>query len=150
MAKKIEVKEREVSLNTIEYASSTAVSSTLEYPTPRELEPKYSVFRQPGAWWRQNYLSWRFYTTIYAGLGLLVTFTVLVGLVSAAAAHGVVQDRITLFEGSCASARLKGLFARGFISGMGTYMLSSSAYVMVRGIFQTFQTLPDKLVPDNR
>lgn len=119
-----------VSVSTIEVAS---ISDMGEAPRlDREDEPKYNVFKQPRLWWNQNYLSWRFYVTIYAGLALLTTFIVLIGLVIAIAVHGVDrQGRITLFEGSCSSAKTKNFFAHLFISGLGTYMLSASAYVMV-------------------
>lgn len=137
----VEVKEREVSLNTIEYASSTAVSSNIEYATPRELEPKYSVFKQPGAWWKQNYLSWRFYVTIYAAMALTVCFSILIGLVAAIGAHGVDQGRVKLYEGSCQKARVSGIFAHGYISVLGTGFLSASCYVMVSGVAHSLRTI---------
>jgi hypothetical protein len=101
--------------------------------TPRrEREPRVNFFRSPKAWWRQNYLSWRFYVTIYAGLSLIVSLVNIVALVAAIATHGVDKGgRITICEGSCGKARKSSFFARLFISGLGTYMLSASEYVMV-------------------
>jgi hypothetical protein len=124
------IEEKAVSVTTIEYA----VDSETPSPEPlcREDEVKYSVFKQPRAWWRQNYLSWRFYVTIYAALALLVTFILFIGLVIAIAVHGMDHTgRITLTEGSCSKAKKSSFFAHLFISGLGTYMLSASAYVMV-------------------
>jgi uncharacterized protein DUF6536 len=122
--------EKTITVSTVEYAESS--SSASQHHLDRDDEPAYSVFKQPRAWWTQNYLSWRFYVTIYAGLGLLVTFIVLVALLSAIAAHGVDHTgRIKVYEGSCANAKKSSLFAHLFISGLGTYMLSASAYVMV-------------------
>jgi hypothetical protein len=122
--------EKATTVSTIEYAESS--SSASQHNLGREDELRYSVFKQPRAWWRQNYLSWRFYITIYAGLGLLVTFIVLVALISAIAAYGVDHTgRIKVYEGNCSNARKSSLFAHLFISGLGTYMLSASAYVMV-------------------
>lgn len=85
------------------------------------------------AWARQNYLSWRWYVLTYAVLCLLVTVILLIGLVSAVVSHGVdKQGRITLFTGDCQKSKLSSVFAHLFISGLGTYMLTASAYVMVR------------------
>jgi hypothetical protein len=104
-------------------------------PTSMHLEdeePIYSFFRQPRLWWKQNYLSWRFYTTIYAALALLVTFIVFVAMMAAMAVHGVdANGRITLYTGSCASIKWSSFFAKAFLSALGTYMLSASSYVMV-------------------
>jgi hypothetical protein len=121
---------KETKIEVLEYASTT-LSSGDDYSSVADEGPKYSVFKQPGLWWKHNYLSWRFYVTIYAGLALICSFVVLLALIAAAATHGVdKQGRITLFEGSCSSAKLKGFFGHGFISGMGTYMLSASCYVL--------------------
>jgi hypothetical protein len=101
----------------------------------RDLEQRVSVFRSPKIWWRQNYLSWRFYVTIYAALSLVVSLVNIIALVSAIALHGIDKGgRITLMEGSCGKAHKSSFFARLFISGLGTYMLSASEYVMVRSL----------------
>jgi hypothetical protein len=120
--------EKQMTVETQEYLHPSPISEVSEEP-----ETTYSVFRQPRLWWKHNYLSWRFYTTIYAGLALLVTFIVLVATVSAIAAHGVdANGRITLYTGACSgSLKWSNFFAHLFISGLGTYMLSASAYVMV-------------------
>jgi hypothetical protein len=126
---KVQFEDKKVSVSTVEYAASED-SSQDKFNV--EDEPKYSVFRQPRLWWRQNYLSWRFYVFIYACLALLATFVILTGLIIALAIHGVDRHgRITLSEGSCSKAKTSSFFGHLFISGMGTYMLSASAYVMV-------------------
>ena|ERR1700761_2702345 len=124
------LEKRTASITAEEYVSTTETSDEV---LSREEEPKYNVFKQPREWWNKNYLSWRFYVTIYAALVMLVVFVLLVGLIISIAIHGVDhQSRITLYEGSCSQVKKSSLFAHLFISGMGTYMLSASAYVMVR------------------
>lgn len=114
-------------------ANDDASVSSSDFSNPLEPGPRYSVFKHPKAWWKHNYLSWRFYVTIYAFCAFLVTLVVLIAIIAAVAAHGVdSQQRIMLSEGSCGKARWQSFFGHAFISGMGTYMLSASAYVMVR------------------
>jgi hypothetical protein len=120
--------DKEASIGTIDDVS---VSSS-DYTTAVEPGPHYNVFKQPKLWWKHNYLSWRFYVTIYAFLAFIVTLVVFIALIAGIAAHGVDrQSRILLSEGSCGKARWQSFFGHAFISGMGTYMLSASAYVMV-------------------
>jgi hypothetical protein len=133
-----ELEKKTVSITTEEYATS---SISGEEVLCRDDEPKYNVFKQPRAWWNQNYLSWRFYVTIYAALAMVVVLVLLIALVLGISLHGIDhQGRITLYEGSCAKAKKSSFFAHAFISGMGTYMLSASAYVMV-GYDDSFKEL---------
>jgi len=126
---RVDGKEKAPSIGTTDDSSE----SSSDYAAAVEPQINYNVFKQPKAWWKHNYLSWRFYVTIYAFGALIVTLVVLIALVAAAATHGVdSQSRILLSEGSCGTARWRGFFGHAFISGMGTYMLSASAYVMVR------------------
>ena len=105
-------------------------SGKAEHVVPRE---HVSVFKEPKKWWRTNFLSWRFYVTIYAGLALLCLSINLVALIAAATVHGVNSNgHILLFNGSCSHARMSSLFGHWFISGISTYLLAASAYVMVR------------------
>lgn len=121
--------EKSVQVTAQEYSDSSSAQSFEKFEEP---EGYISVFKQPGKWWKRNYLSWRFYVTIYAGLALLVCICVIIGTIAAATYHGVDKDwRILLTDGPCAKQRIRSLAAHWFISGMGTYMLSASAYVMV-------------------
>jgi hypothetical protein len=111
-----------------------APESIREIPR-RDLEPRVSVFESPKIWWRQNYLSWRFYVTIYAALSLIVSLVNIIALISGIRLHGIDKGgRITLMEGSCAKAHKSSFFAHLFISGLGTYMLTATYYVMVRNL----------------
>ena len=97
--------------------------------TPRE---HISVFKNPGRWWRQNYLSWRFYVTIYAGLALGAALINIIALAAAAATRGIdANGHIELTVGTYKDVHRKSLFAHWGISGISTYLLSASAYVMV-------------------
>jgi hypothetical protein len=130
MGRAVEVQEKTVSLSTVEEVADSETSSQIMLN--RDEEPRYSVFKSPRRWWNQNYLSWRFYVFIYACLALLATVVIAIALVTAIAVHGIdKQGRITLLEGSCSKAKKSSFFAHAFISGIGTYMLSASAYVMV-------------------
>jgi hypothetical protein len=115
-----------------EYADPSLISPISEACLDIVQEKQHSVFRHPKLWWRQNYRSWRFYTTIYAALAMLVTLIVFIATVTAIIVHGIDSNgRITIYEGSCSDMKWSNFFGRLFISGLGTYMLSASAYVMV-------------------
>src|ERR1700712_5020092 len=124
-----ESSEKKTTVSTHEVAPDSIHTTEI----PRRIdEPKVSLYKHPLVWWKQNQLSWRLYVTVYAGLALIVCFINIIAVAAAAAAHGVDKGgRITLYEGSCATAKKSGWFAHLFISGLGTYMLSASAYVMV-------------------
>ncbi|KAF2673576.1 hypothetical protein BT63DRAFT_467104 [Microthyrium microscopicum] len=122
--------KEKIQVETVDYASTT-LSSSVDLSPIEDEGPHYSVFKQPGLWWKHNYLSWRFYTTIYAGLAFLATFTIFLGLMIAIGVNGVDKNgRITVYEGDCGKMKTKNLFAHAFVSGIGTYMLSASCYVM--------------------
>jgi len=126
-------KDKDLSVTTYEYApelSQSSQTSLGEVQLRRQsVTPHPSHWR---AWARQNYLSWRWYVLTYASLCLLATVIILVALVAAVSTHGVdKQGRITLFTGDCQKSKLSSIFAHLFISGIGTYMLTASAYVMV-------------------
>jgi hypothetical protein len=128
--------EKQMAVDTHEYVDASPISPICEVSDePRQ---EYNPFRQPKLWWKHEYKSWRFYTLIYGGLALLVTFIVLVATIGAIAAHGIdANGRITLYTGACSgSYKWSNFFAHLFISGLGTYMLSASAYVMVSFIPQ--------------
>jgi hypothetical protein len=96
-------KEKGPIVTTYEYAPELSQSSqtSLEEAQLR----RQSVTPQPSnwtTWYRQNYLSWRWYVLTYAALCLLVTVILFIGLVAAIASHGIdKQGRITLFTGDC-------------------------------------------------
>jgi hypothetical protein len=123
----------EISLNEIASPSTPSSASLSREVRRRHTQQNISVFKDPKGWYRLNYLSWRFYVFIYACLALLASVVNIIAIVAGAAAHGVDKHgRITLSEGSCSAAGTSSFFAHLFISGLGTYMLSASAYVMVR------------------
>jgi hypothetical protein len=127
-------KEKGPVVSTYEYAPQLSQSSQTSLGEAQLR--RHSVTSHPSdwrAWARQNYLSWRWYVLTYASLCLLSTVIILVGIVAAVSSHGVdKQGRITLFTGDCYKSKMSSLFAHFFISGIGTYMLTASAYVMVR------------------
>jgi hypothetical protein len=126
-------KEKDPVVSTYEYAPEPSQSSQTSLGEAQLR--RQSVTTHPSdwrAWARQNYLSWRWYVLTYASLCLLATLTILIALVAAVSTHGVDhQGRITLFTGDCHKSKMSSVFAHLFISGIGTYMLTASAYVMV-------------------
>jgi hypothetical protein len=123
----------EITLREIASPSSPSSASLSREVRRRHTQEDISVFKDPKGWWRLNYQSWRFYVFIYAFLALLASLVVIIAVIAGAAAHGVDKHgRITLSEGSCGKAKTSIFFGRLFVSLIGTYMLSASAYVMVR------------------
>lgn len=113
-------------------SSKPSSSFSIEPPIPPPTQ-HVSIFKSPSGWWKHNYLSWRFYIVIYAGLAFLALFVNVVGFAIAVIAHGINNEgRIELMDGECSSARKSSLFGHYFVSGISTYLLSASAYVMVR------------------
>jgi len=125
----------QIDLKEIASPSTPSSTSLTREVRRRHTQQNISVFQDPKGWWKLNWLSWRFYTFVYACLALLASIVNIIAIIAGAAAHGVDKHgRITLSEGSCGKAKVSLFFARLFVSTIGTYMLSASAYVMVRAL----------------
>jgi hypothetical protein len=120
-----------------EISKHSAISSYELVPPPRRKSrppPKKSinVFKDPVGWFHQEYLSWRFYTVLYASLAAIVMLWNLLTLIGVIAVHGVDPNgRVTIYEGNCARVKRTNMYVHWFISVFGTGFLSASAYVMV-------------------
>ncbi|KAF2399581.1 hypothetical protein EJ06DRAFT_522457 [Trichodelitschia bisporula] len=100
---------------------------TSDYERP----PAPPFFKSPKAWFKHEKLSWRFYVSIYSGLAAVCLLINVIAIVVIVAVHGTDKNgRSTIYEGSCEKVKWQSRIAHVFISGLGTYMLSASAYVM--------------------
>jgi hypothetical protein len=119
-----------------EIYTPSAISNYDAMPPQRKSRPpppkSINVFKDPVGWFHQEYLSWRFYTVLYASLAVVVALWNLFTLIGVIAVHGVDPNgRVTIYEGNCARVKRTNMYVHWFISVFGTGFLSASAYVMV-------------------